>query len=80
MKSCPGLADGSVWPGFYTLEGSSGGWEPWHSSGDITASFRLLGRAPVHLNTMCGNFDIALAAFGVARPPPVWEYGATPVA
>lgn len=33
MKPCPLLPVNSSWSGFYTLEGSSGGWEPWHSSG-----------------------------------------------
>ena len=29
MQPCPLLPVNSSWPGFYTLEGSSGGWEPW---------------------------------------------------
>eukprot|EP01052_Picozoa_sp_SAG31_P003812 SAG31_NODE_150_length_22290_cov_5.975801_28_plen_445_part_00 len=52
MDACPGLPGNSSWSGFYSLEGSSGGWEPWHSSGDITASFRLLDRQPAAVNEM----------------------------
>jgi hypothetical protein len=52
---CPRLPLYSRWPGFYQIQGGdalSTSGEPWHSTGDVTSSFYLLGRRPPALNTM----------------------------
>eukprot|EP00912_Choanoflagellata_sp_UC4_P001149 UC4_evm2s714 len=51
---CPGFSLGSKWPGFYALGdgGKVGHSEPWHSCGDVTSSFHLLGRLPAVRNPM----------------------------
>jgi hypothetical protein len=51
--------------GFYTLAAhESGGWEPWHATGDASAAMHILGARPARRNTL---YDT------IASEPALWE-------
>eukprot|EP00035_Acanthoeca_spectabilis_P031851 m.16006 g.16006 ORF g.16006 m.16006 type:complete len:439 (+) comp4996_c0_seq1:3417-4733(+) len=50
---CPDFPNSAVFTGFWRLAtGESGGWEPWHVTGEGAAGLRLLGAYPPHRNTL----------------------------